>query len=350
MVWIVLLICSLILCGFLYYKLNQKQILDYNAQQQLQQQEQALKNAIQILDSKKLNLEQEISKTSKTAQELQDKFEQERFKYYDTQAQIQALNAQKEELNNNLEIIKQQQTHYAQDIYDQALKTAELSFDQEINRINTDLNKNREIAQETYLNALEEYSKDFEEETEILQQQKQELQEQLNNLKQIVNSAVEARKRQEEQETNQDFYRLQLSEQDLLEIKKLREILPYLRDKEPLNKVIYKVYYEKPYTNLVGRVLSKEKVTGIYKITSLASGKVYVGQSVNIPERWRQHIKRGVGAEPPTRNKIYAAMLEEGVENFLFEPVEFCEAKDLDEKEQFWQEYFHAKDYGFSIK
>jgi hypothetical protein len=35
----------------------------------------------------------------------------------------------------------------------------------------------------------------------------------------------------------------------------LREILPYLRDKTPLNKVIYKVYYEKPLSDMIGRVI-----------------------------------------------------------------------------------------------
>lgn len=76
----------------------------------------------------------------------------------------------------------------------------------------------------------------------------------------------------------------------------------------------------------------------------------YIGQSVNISERWRQHIKRGVGAEAPTRNKLYPAMLEKGVENFTFEIIEECSRADLDEREQFWQNFYHAKDYGYSIK
>jgi hypothetical protein len=46
-------------------------------------------------------------------------------------------------------------------------------------------------------------------------------------------------------------------------------VLPYLRDKEPLNKVIWKVYYEKPYTSMIGRVVGQGKHTGIYKITNL---------------------------------------------------------------------------------
>jgi len=43
-------------------------------------------------------------------------------------------------------------------------------------------------------------------------------------------------------------------------------------------------------------------------------------------------------------------MRQAGVENFSFELVEECSIKDLDEKEDMWQDYFQAKTYGFSIK
>jgi hypothetical protein len=48
----------------------------------------------------------------------------------------------------------------------------------------------------------------------------------------------------------------------------LREVAKLLRDSEPLNKVIWKVYYEKPYTDLIGRVVGSGIKTGIYKITN----------------------------------------------------------------------------------
>lgn len=70
----------------------------------------------------------------------------------------------------------------------------------------------------------------------------------------------------------------------------------------------------------------------------------------NIRERWRQHIKRGVGAETPTRNKLYPAMQENGPENFTFEVIEKVKPEELNEREDYWQEYFHAKDFGYSIK
>ena len=88
----------------------------------------------------------------------------------------------------------------------------------------------------------------------------------------------------------------------------------------------------------------------IYKITNIENQKCYVGQAADLASRWRQHIKRGIGAEAPTRNKLYPAMLSIGVENFTFEVVEECSRAQLNEREDYWQEYFHAIDYGYSIK
>ena len=76
----------------------------------------------------------------------------------------------------------------------------------------------------------------------------------------------------------------------------------------------------------------------------------YVGQSVDIAERLRQHIKRGLGAETPTKNKLYPAMSSFGVENFTFEIIEECEKSQLNDKEDYWQNYFEAKEFGYSIK
>lgn len=173
---------------------------------------------------------------------------------------------------------------------------------------------------------------------------------QLAGLAAKVSAAVAAAKRQEEMETAQDFYRLNLPNVDIEEITKLREVTVLLRDSEPLNKVIWKVYYEKPYTDLIGRVVGTGVHTGIYKITNIKSQKCYVGQAADIASRWKQHIKRGIGAEAPTRNKLYPAMLEHGVENFTFEIVEECSRAQLNEREDYWQDYFGAKEFGYSIK
>ena len=166
----------------------------------------------------------------------------------------------------------------------------------------------------------------------------------------IADAAVEANKRLKKIEEDANFYKLVLLEDDIEEIQKLNEVSKYLRDPIPLYKVIWKYYYENPYNDLIGRVLGQNKHTGIYKITNQKDGLCYVGQAVDVAERWRQHIKRGLGAETPTRNKLYPAMKQLGVENFTFELIEECNTEKLNEREDFWQDYFHAKDFGYSIK
>ena len=165
-----------------------------------------------------------------------------------------------------------------------------------------------------------------------------------------TDAAIAAAKRAEEMKDNLAFYRIQLSAADVKEIELLRSVEPYLRDKEPLNKIIWKCYYEKPTTDLIGRVVGSGVKTGIYKLTEIETGKCYVGQAANIAERWKQHIKRGVGAETPTRNKLYPAMIAAGPENFTFEVIEVCDRAALDAREDYWQDYFKAKEFGYSIK
>lgn len=211
--------------------------------------------------------------------------------------------------------------------------------------------------QNDYQQVLIDAAKGLENELNDIQERKNRYTEQLFSLaKQLeqenatVIAAVEANKRAVEMDTKEDFYRLNLSTEDIDEISELRKCAKHLRNPEPLNKVIWKVYYEKAYTDLIGRVIGSGVHCGIYKITNLTNGMCYVGQAVNIADRWKQHIKRGIGADTPTRNKLYPAMLEYGVENFTFEVIEECERIDLNSKELFWQDYFKAKEFGYSIK
>lgn len=256
----------------------------------------------------------------------------------------------KYELKNSIKDLEETKKQAAETIYKQALEVSQNNFDKEIEKISQELEDNREEAKKEYLKTLQDSVKEFQKEIIDKQTELSILKQKINQEAQNVTAAVEAAQRQLEMDTKQDYYRLNLSSEDIMEINKLREVLPYLRDKEPLNKVIYQVYYTKPYTDLISRVVGQGRHTGIYKITNLENNMCYVGQSVDIAERWKQHIKRGVGAEAPTRNKLYPAMMQYGVENFTFEVIEECDRSKLDEREDYWQEFFHAKDFGYSIK
>lgn len=145
-----------------------------------------------------------------------------------------------------------------------------------------------------------------------------------------------------------DFYRLLVPEEDLEEIAKIKEIIPYLRHPEVLNKVLWTTYYQKPYQDLVSRQFESSKPTGIYKITCLTDNKIYIGQSVNVSNRFSEHIKRGLGAEPATKNRLYPAMQKYGVENFVFELLEEVPREKLDERERYWIQFFHSAESGLN--
>ena len=198
--------------------------------------------------------------------------------------------------------------------------------------------------------SLQKNREDFEAKSKELTFQIENSKIELEVLQRARTVAIEDAKRQEEMKTQSEFYKLQISTEDLDDICELKQVEKKLSKKEVLNKLIYKVYFEKPYTDLIGRIVGKEVKTGIYKITNTLNQKVYIGQAVNIAERWKQHIKRALGAEPLTQNKLYPAMRKDGVWNFTFEVVEVCDKSQLSEREQYWQRYFGAKEYGYSIK
>ena len=255
----------------------------------------------------------------------------------------------KSELDEVLQSIQECKIN-AEKIYNKVTNDTQDAMDRELERISLEFQKAREDCIDEYHKAIADYNADMVAKMAEKEQEYRDIIIKIEESRKISNAAVEANKRAAKMEEEKDFYKLNLSDKDKEEIKKLRAILPQLRNAEPLNKVIWKVYYENPYTDLIGRVVGSGIHCGIYKITNLENGMCYVGQSTNIADRWKQHIKRGIGAEAPTRNKLYPAMLSIGVENFSFEIIEECDRSKLNEREDYWQEFFKAKEFGYSIK
>ena len=113
-----------------------------------------------------------------------------------------------------------------------------------------------EVAQENLAQSLEIEAQKFRENVESFKTQYDEtvaemmkeyktLEENVSQMKATNDAAIAAAKRAEELKDQQDYYRIQLSAADIHEIELLRSVEPYLRDKEPLNKVIYK--YDKTH-------------------------------------------------------------------------------------------------------
>ena len=87
-------------------------------------------------------------------------------------------------------------------------------------------------------------------------------------------------------------------------------------------------------------------MVGIYKITNQLNGKVYIGQSVNIEQRWKRHkqeVKNG-----NKTYKLYNAIRKYGIENFSFEVLEECLRDELNEKEIYYIKKYNSYCNGYN--
>lgn len=91
---------------------------------------------------------------------------------------------------------------------------------------------------------------------------------------------------------------------------------------------------------------------GIYKITNLINGKVYIGQSINIEHRIRGHISASFNENDSSYNQpIHAAIRKYGPNNFSYEILENCGLSELDQKEIYYISFYESmeKNKGYNL-
>lgn len=82
---------------------------------------------------------------------------------------------------------------------------------------------------------------------------------------------------------------------------------------------------------------------GIYKITNLINGKIYIGQSVKIEQRWAKEKTRAFNPnEEEYKYPRSAAFRKYGLQNFSFEIIEECSIDKLNEREQYYIKYYNS--------
>ena len=88
-------------------------------------------------------------------------------------------------------------------------------------------------------------------------------------------------------------------------------------------------------------------ITGIYKITNKINGHYYIGQAVDIKNRFRGHKFSAIHLNNKDHGApIHLAMAKYGVNNFLYEIIEECPRDQLDEREIYWIDKLQATENG----
>ena len=270
-------------------------------------------------------------------------------------------NKDSEEKNN---LLKEIYNSYTQDIKNIQQQIENKS--QELNRLKTIEDNQEEIARQSftnYCNILDNEYKEKEEEYNKLLVELEytydakydelaatiaQINTDLDKIKQTRAAAMEAQRKEKEIEENFQFYSISIDAKDRNDIQTLERVKKDLNNPRILSMLIWTTFFRDKITELCNNVLGTKTIIGIYKITNQETKECYIGQSVDIAKRWKDHAKCGLDIDRPQGNKLYQNMIEYGLWNFTFELLEECPREQLNEKEKFYISLYDSCNYGFN--
>lgn len=93
--------------------------------------------------------------------------------------------------------------------------------------------------------------------------------------------------------------------------------------------------------------MAKEKICGIYCVENLVNGKKYIGQSINVYQRWCAH-KSKLNKNQHPNEKLQNTWNKHGAENFNFYVIVECDVDSLDEFEIYYINLYQSYKFGYN--
>ena len=91
------------------------------------------------------------------------------------------------------------------------------------------------------------------------------------------------------------------------------------------------------------------KKSGIYQIRNLVNGKIYVGSSINLRKRLKDHF-RDLRNNRHVNQHLQKAYNKYGLDKFVFEVLEYVEKDMLLEREQYYIDTLNVVNEGYNIR
>lgn len=148
--------------------------------------------------------------------------------------------------------------------------------------------------------------------------------------------------RERELEEKEDFYRIMIRDTDARDIETLRSIESHLFNKEVLNKLIYETFIKRPLLEMEKRVLGGRRVGGIYKITYVKTGEAYIGRSVDIANRWKEHCLSSLSIGTIAHSTFHNVLADKGLQNFTWEVLEEVDKEKQSSREKYWIDFYQT--------
>lgn len=205
-----------------------------------------------------------------------------------------------------------------------------------IQKLKSDTDKlYRKALEEKYKNLEENAQQEFQAKQRSYNNELSYLRRELEDFRSRRDAVNEAIRRERELIEKKDFYKIQLTQNDIEDIKLLDSMRNHLCHKEVLPKVIWESIARRPVNEMIKRVVG-QKVGGIYKITYIPTGEAYIGRTVNFKDRWQAHIQTALGMEKVASSTLHTHMARNGIWNYNFEILEEVPKEKQREREKFY--------------
>ena len=310
----------------------------------------------------------------KTVAKLEDEIEREKIRQQETERVQKMLDEQQNKTNEGYEnrlqdwdrLIAEKQAAY--DKKNKEIKEVEKKIE-EIEKDNSDKRRKleEELAEER--KRLEQELSRKREELSSVNEQRLEVVKAQNEIEKNVDTA---KKRQDELE--EEVAALEKEIEELKEKKRLavlhqdkdavegweffitpheKELISLLEkikmDYAELRGDIATIEWKKIWLPKIQDIVNRNELDGkkcIYRLVLKEDNEVcYVGQAVNVKERWYQHIKKMIGVDTVGNERLY----EYRPDDFWWTIVEE-NPENLNESEHYWIEYFGCKEKGLNRK
>lgn len=316
---ILIIICIILLCLYLHkHNLDQHEYEEYNqklqqAREELQAIQAESKYQLQLADDADKRYQELVEKykvTSQNNQEALDKFFQQQKAFRQSELDTDFdLRTQKNEEALKLQY-NIQKTHY-----DELLEVARETYEKNLAII-----KNNE---ESILTEVQYQQNRYESLLAPLRQYEKDQQERLYYTIQVP----------DEYKDDIDFL--------------LTTVAAKVQHPDIINKLVW-AEYVKPYLDATFKRVGIEDKPGIYKLTSLITGKSYIGKSTNIKKRITDHMKSVVGISTIADQTVHHVIAKEGYWNWTIEPIIYCEKDQLNELEKYYIDFFKSQEFGYN--
>ena len=340
MIYVILIILNIIILSSAYiiYKRKLQQKIEFESKKYIRENKQILESQIS----------QQVEGLKLRERELSRDVAQQRTVLDSVNRQVQLANNQLRQVNDTLQVQRERAKNYEAGLRELAEESAK-TYEKDLMKIaDTRAAEAKAKMQQEAKKQHEELMAQFGEKAAEMNEQLSALTESINEYSAKQAAINEAIMRQRAIEEQQDFYRVCLGPEAANDVEILNAARRNLKKPEIIDKIIYDNYIGKPVLEMIKRVLQNTTCSGIYKITCIKTGEIYIGKSTDVKSRWQQHCKSAFNCGTIAHSLLHTKMKQYGIEQFTFELVEQVPKEQLSERESFYIDFYQSKKVGLN--